>query len=390
LIQGAAREGRRTVLVVDDDARNRALVRGRLAPSFEVLEAGSGAEALDLLSRLHVDLVLLDVMMPALNGFDTCRAIKAMPDKGFLPVVLLTALSGQEDRNEGLAAGADEFLAKPIDHRELTLRVRALLTLREQDARIRLQVDELREKEAVIRKQLDELQHLQVLKDDLFSLIVHDLRNPLAGVAGYLELLQLELTGPSHEVARQNADRAAEASRKLRDLLDEVLEVQRLEETGLPLDRQPVHVAPIARDALGTLEGAARRRHIKLELAPGDDPILWLDRSLTRRAFENLVANAVKFSPANDTVSVEVRTEGERVIFEVTDRGPGVSDSLKVKLFKKFASVEARAVGERRRGFGLGLHLVKLVANAHGGEAFVRDHVGGGSVFGVSFPGVAP
>jgi signal transduction histidine kinase len=343
---------------------------------YNVLEAETGAAALELLSRSRVDLVLLDVMMPILNGFDTCRAIKAIPRKGFLPVVLLTALSGQEDRNEGLAAGADEFLAKPIDHRELTLRVRGLLRLREQDERIQTHVDEL--------------QHLQVLKDDLFSLIVHDLRNPLAGVLGFLELLQLELADTSLTQARHNADRAADASRKLRDLLDEVLEVQRLEETGLPLNREPVYVVRIARDALSTLEGAAKHRHVALDLVAGSDPVVWLDRSLMRRAFENLVANAVKFSPANDAVSVTVRTAEGRVFVEVSDRGPGVSDSLKVQLFKKFASVDSRPSGERRRGFGLGLHLVKLVANAHGGEAFVRDNVGGGSIFGLSFPEAAP
>lgn len=370
---------KRSVLVVDDEPRNRLLVRGSLGSVYEVLEAESAEVAFELLAKTPVDLVLLDVMMPTMNGFDACGRIKAMPRDEFLPVILLTALNSQEDRNEGLAAGADEFLTKPIDRRELSLRVRALLRIREQEEKIR-------EKEAFIRKQLEELQHLQLLKDDLFSLIVHDMRNPLTGVVGFLELLQGQLSDPSLARARQSADHAAEASRKLRDLLDEVLEVQRLEEDGLPLKREATSLASVARDAAGTLQGAATSRKIGLEVTAENDPVLSIDRSLVRRAIENLVANAIKFSPSNEKVSVRVRREDERVLLEVADRGPGIADSTKVMLFKKFASVDARRSGDRRRGFGLGLHLVKLVANAHEGDVFIRDHEGGGSIFGVSFP----
>jgi signal transduction histidine kinase len=381
----------RTVLVVDDDARNRALVKGRLGATYEVLEAENGAAALDLLSRASVDLVLLDVMMRGMNGYETCRAIKGRPAIGFLPVILFTALNSHEDRNEGFLAGADEFLTKPIDHRELTLRVGALIRLREQEERIRHQVEELREKETVIRRQLHELQHLQSLKDDLFALIVHDLRNPLAGVVGFLELVQVGLSDPAHASARRNADQAAAASRKLRDLLDEVLEVQRLEESGLPVKPESVSLAAIARDAASTLEGAATARGVRLQLLlEGERDLVAVDRSLFRRAVENLIANAVKFSPARETVDVVVLALPDRRVLEVRDRGPGIADSVKVQLFKKFASVEARRSGDRRRGFGLGLHLVKLVADAHGAEAFVRDRDGGGSIFGVSFPESTP
>jgi len=367
---------RATVLVVDDDPRNRTLVRGRLAPTYEILEAENGTGAIDLVERSTVDLVLLDVMMPDMNGFDACRAIKRRAGAEFLPVILLTALNSQEDKNEGLAAGADEFLSKPIDRQELSLRVHALITLRNQRNQI--------------RRQVEDLQHLQALKDDLFALIVHDLRNPLAGVVGFLEILQLQLSDPALVKARHNADQAAEASRKLRDLLDEVLEVRRLEEEGIPLRRESVALASIAREAVATLLGAAKSRGIRLEVAVEGDPTGTLDRSLVRRAVENLVANAIKFSPADDAVLVSARSVGDNVLVEVADRGPGISDSTKVMLFKKFASIEARRSGERRRGFGLGLHLVKLVADAHGGSAYVLDREGGGSTFGLSLPTMAP
>src|SRR5438067_9038420 len=171
------------ILVVDDEARNRALMRGFLSSQWEVIEAADGVTALEMLRRTPVDLVLLDVMMPEQDGFETCRLIKSEPRDPFLPVILVTALGEQEDRNRGLEAGADDFLHKPIDRRELLLRVRSFLRLREQDR--------------VIRAQVEELQRLQSLKDDMVSLLVHDLRNPLAGV---LSTIELALDGSSDAV----------------------------------------------------------------------------------------------------------------------------------------------------------------------------------------------
>ena len=133
---------RSTILVVDDEELNRSLLRALLSASFDVLEASSGVAALEILGRAPVDLVLLDVMMPELDGFATCKLIKAQPRDSLLPVILVTALGEQEDRNRGLESGADDFLRKPVDRRELLLRVRSFLRLRGQEQIIRGQVEE--------------------------------------------------------------------------------------------------------------------------------------------------------------------------------------------------------------------------------------------------------
>ncbi len=297
------------ILVVDDDATNRALVRACLSPPYEVVEAADGERALALSEERAFDLVLLDVRMPKLDGFDVCRAIKARAADGFLPVILLTALNLPEDRIQGLAAGADDFLTKPLDRRELLLRIRPFLRLREQEASLRAQ-------QTVIQKQLDELNDLQLLKDDLFSLLVHDLRNPLAGVVGFLELLQLELVDPGQARARQHADRAAAGTRKLKGLLEEVLQVQELEQAGLPLKRTSVALGELVRDAAATLEGAGRARRVAVEVELAPAPALSLDPGLTRRALENLVSNALKFAPEDSTVTVSLRSEQERVVVQ--------------------------------------------------------------------------
>lgn len=374
-----------TVLVVDDEPLNRTLLRERLRPEgYQVLEASSGQEALDTLEREPVDLLLLDVRMPGMDGLEVCRRVRAAPRQGYLPVVLLTALSGQSDRHEGLAAGADEFLSKPIDARELLLRARALIRLRQQDRTIRAQIAHAREQEAVIRSQLEELRHLAELKDDLFALVVHDLRNPLTGLAGYIELLREELARSGAERAQQLAERAHASAARLRTMLEELLEVQRLEQRELPLELRRVSMSELANDAARTIEGAAAQRQVALEVVADERLEAELDPRLTRRALENLLGNALKFAPPRSRVGVVARAEEGMATLRVEDQGPGVAATVKARLFRKFGALEAEA--GPRRGFGLGLHLVRLVAEAHGGRAFVDDRPGGGAVFGLSVP----
>ena len=358
----------RTILVVDDDARNRSVVRGYLGPTYRILEAADGNSALAVLGGEVVDLVLLDVMMPGMTGFDACRRIKESSKGAFLPVVLLTALSEQEDRNAGLEAGADDFLSKPVDRRELALRVRALLRLREQ--------------EQVIATQLGRLRELDALKDDLVSIIVHDLRNPLAGLLGLLQAVMQDV-GDSR--LREDLGLALENGRKMKDALTDMLHVRMLEEGKLELNLEPQAIAALAAQAIASLEGQAKIYGVGTALSAEAEVILRVDGALVRRAIENLLANAVKYSGRGETVDVVVRPASGGATIEVMDHGPGVPDSRKAMLFQKFGSVEALR-GQPRHGHGLGLYSVQLAVVAHGGRVSVEDRAGGGSVFRVFLP----
>lgn len=354
------------VLIVDDDPCIRMMLAAILGAQHEVLEAASGEEALAAVAAGPVDLVLLDVMMSGLDGLETCRRLKASrPGAGFLPVVLVTALATQEDRNAGLAAGADEFLTKPIDRVEVGLRVASLLRLRAQEAQI--------------SRQLEELRALQALKDDLFALVVHDVRNPLTGVTGYLGLLEAHVSGPQGALLVASA---LEGAQRVEALLGDVLEIRRLEEAAAPLERVAAPLGPLLEAAIRTVEGAAARQQVALE--PRDEvgrPVA-VDARLVRRALENLLANAVRFSRAGGRVEVTARAEPGRVVLTVADRGPGVGEALKARLFEKYRTDDSKAAAPRH-GFGLGLHLVKLVAEVHGGQAFVRDRAEGGAELGL-------
>ncbi len=365
------------VLVVDDDAKNRALLRGFLRQQHEVLEADTVAGGLSWLERGPVDLVLLDVMMPSeINGYEGCRLIKARAQTRdeYIPVVLITALSEQEDRNRGLEAGADDFLTKPIDHLELRLRVRTFLQLRRQ--------------ERLLHEQIGQLKIADGLKDDLVSLLVHDLRNPLSGLTSVLDLMSGH---PSDESQREDLELAQAAGTDLKEILEDMLHVRQSESGALVLHHEVLDTDRVLSEAISSMAGTARVREVRIA-RPAQGEHIWVeaDKKLVKRAVENLLSNAVKYSPPGAEVSVTITDVNGGVEIDVSDRGCGVPEAFKNELFKKFGSVEA-ARGKVRRGFGLGLHLVDLVAAAHGGRALVRDREGGGTVFGIFLPkGAAP
>jgi signal transduction histidine kinase len=361
-----------TIVVVDDDRANRAVVRAYLRERYRVLEAGDAETALELVEREKVDLVLLDVRMPGIDGYEACRAIKqSRAGKSLLPVVLLTALNERADRHRGLEAGADDFLTKPVDGHELRLRVAAFTSLARKDA--------------LLRRQKEQLEHLGALKDDLVSLLVHDMRNPLTSVMAVLSLLKKSATDP--EAASDIALGMIAASR-LRDVIEDVLEVHRLEAAELKLRIEEVSMRSLVRSAAETLDGAARLAGVRIDCANIDEVTIAVDRRLVRRALENLMTNAIKYSPRQAAVDVRARQAGDRIEIDVADRGPGIPEVARQRIFDKFGTVEARQ-DTARRGYGLGLYLVRLVAAAHHGEIRVRDREGGGTVFTLAVPTAA-
>jgi two-component system sensor histidine kinase/response regulator len=352
-----------TVLVVDDEERNRLFLRPLLRDHYRIIEAENAAAALAVLERERVDLVLLDVMMPEMTGFEACKLIKERHRDTFLPVLLVTGLTDQQQRRIGLQSGADDFLTKPVDPEELLLRTRAFLRLRAQDA--------------LIRQQLKQLKRMQSAQDELISLMVHDLRSPLSGIMAHLQLL---LEGLAAGTARQDAAAALRTADSMFSTLEDALQVRLLEEGRLEIHRVRVDVPELIKSAVATLEAVARRKKIDLELRVEAEQPASLDEKLVRRAIENLLGNAVKYTPSGRDIAVVVRQAAGAVVIEIADRGPGIPAEMRAGMFEKFGSVEAKK-GGIRKGIGLGLYMVKLVAEGHGGKVEILDRDGGGALF---------
>ena len=354
------------ILVVDDDAANRSLACALLTPYYTVREAIDGPAALWAVTQGGIDLVLLDAMMPGMTGFDVCRQLKR--DEGpFLPVLMVTALSDQVHRNAGLEAGADDFIAKPFDGRELRLRVATFLRLRRQDEEIRAQISRLRD--------------LDALKDDLVSLVLHDLRNPLAAAVAVLDALEPEaaatLSAELDVVRRQHL--------RMTELIEDILTARQLEDGAFLLQAAEVDVAAPVRAAVDTVTALARSRGVALELEAVGSATLSIDTGLVRRAVENLLTNAVRHTPAGEAVSIVVNGGHGFGEIVVADRGGGLPPAARKHLFEKYGARARRHAGSH--GFGLGLYLVRLVADAHGGRAWATDRAGGGTAFTIRLGG---
>ena len=354
---------RASILIVDDEIPNRRVLRALLCDDYQTLEAESGPQALALLEREHVDLVLMDVTMPEMTGYEACSLIKERYRDPFLPVLIVTSLSDQQQRNAGLQAGADDFLKKPVDPRELLFRVRAFLRLRAQDI--------------LQRVQLKKLAELQSVKDELLAMMVHDLRSPLSGVIAHLQLLIEDL--PEGR-SRQDARAALRGVDATFTSLEDTLQIRLLEEGHLPIARSPVDLALLIQEVAVTFEPIARRKGVALSTAVEGQRVASLDGKLVRRAIENLLGNAIKYTQSGKEVSLAVHHQPGTVEIAVADCGPGIPEEFKASLFEKFGSIEVKKGGPRK-GFGFGLYLVRLVAEGHGGGSSVSNREGGGALF---------
>ena len=359
---------RPVLLVVDDDDRNRSLMRAILGRDYEVREAADGPSALERVAEGGIDLIILDVMMPGMTGYEVCRRLRQQNQEDLLPVLLVTALGEQMDRQVGLEAGADDFLTKPVDRQELLLRVKHFLRLRQQHQ--------------MLARQYEALMELGALKDDLVTLLVHDLRNPLTGVLGMLQLLLADITDPAK---REDAEHAREAGEKMRETLEDLLQVRMLEEGRMSLQAKRLCLADIVSAATTSVDGTARLHNLRIEQAVDQRLRIVGDSALLRRAVENLLSNAIKFSPSGQSVEVSATENNRELQICVSDRGRGVPAERKRELFEKFGGVTVKRASDRR-SYGLGLYLVRLVAEAHGGKVTVRDREGGGAVFMLSVP----
>jgi two-component system, sensor histidine kinase and response regulator len=374
-----------TLLVVDDNLQNREVAEGHLVGAgYAVVQAESGAEALAVIPALRPDLVLLDVLMPEMDGYETCRRIRALPEHGDLPVLFLTALGDLETHKAALESGADDFLTKPINRTELLIRVRSLL-------RIKQLSDELRATVQVIRSQRDALLSAQRGKDELTALIVHDLKNPLSSILSNVQFVQARAVLPVDE--RESLEDVVRASQSMVRLVMNLLDVGRSDDGALV-----PHVTEFdLRALLGEVCSEMGRRiedkeqRLALAVAPGVRTMRG-DRDLVRRIVENLIDNAYKYGPRQATISLDVvpatMDEGAEagVEIRVRDEGAGIPASYRQIVFEKYGRAGGSGGREARSSHGLGLVFCRRAVNLHGGAIWIDDQATRGSCFCVRLP----
>ena len=364
-----------TVLVVDDDPRNRKLLRDLLQfRGHTVVEAVDGHTAIEQAVNTKPDVILLDVLMPDMSGFDVCSAIRAISDLAATPILFITALADREHRLKAMEHGANDFLTKPIDSRDVMLRVRNAIHMK----RLFTQLEKANE----------ELRELEQLRDRLVRWIVHDMKAPIGGISGYLELLLMDAKDKLSEEQIQYVQEALRSAKRLINMANTLLDIGRLEERRLPLKPVPTDVVALARDAASELGGIAAERSVSVELPEG---CIWAmaDPDVLRRVIANLLDNALRVVPHGGYVRIRARQDGNAVLVEVEDNGPGIPSEHHQRVFEKFGMVGID-VGKKPYSTGLGLHFSKLALEAMGGSIGVRSEAGQGSTFWFRVPVGSP
>lgn len=357
-------EGR--VMVVDDDSTCRMLAREILErEGHEVIEAGSGEEALRLAQEQALDAVLLDVVMPGMDGREVCRSLRSQAGTENLPVLMLTMLQDRDDRLTGIEAGADDVLKKPLDSRELILRVRNAVRAKRLFDRVQTSYEELR--------------HSEELRDSLFHMLVHDLRNSASAVLCFVQVLRHSIPEPNQDQESALGGLMVSATNLL-ELISSILDVNRMEADELPLNIDDYELESLLQEGASLVY---REPDVALEVAPCSDLRVRCDAALVKRVVTNLLGNAFRFAPRGSAVRVSSGVLGDQVVVRVSDRGKGIPPEYHQRIFEKFGQA-----GERGRPYssGLGLTFCRLVVEKHGGRIGVDSEVGKGSTFWFTIP----
>src|SRR4030081_787200 len=369
------------ILVADDVPANVELLFDQLhVLGFRAIAALDGPSAVATCFEQMPDLCILDVSMPAgdlgvddrSTGFEVCRRIKSDARTSRIPVIFVTALNDTTDRVKAIEAGGDDFLTKPHNRLVLGARVRSLLKLK-------AATDALEES---LRKQKE----LEKVRDDLMKMIVHDLKSPLTSVIATLEMLA---DGDFGSVTMPQKAAIGDAETKSEDLLaliDDILEVARIEEARISLTLAPMAPGALLAELVHEWGHRFQQEKTTATVSVADDaPIFAGDKGLIKRVFSNLIQNAVTHSSHPVHLELSARRARNGVLFTVSDNGPGIPPEYHDLIFRKFGQVEMPRSPRTRRS-GLGLTFCKLVVERHGGRIWVKSEEGRGSSFYIELP----
>ncbi len=385
------------ILVVDDGAANVDLLEAYLVPEgYSVEKAYDGLEALERVTASPPDLILLDVMMPRLDGYEVCRRLKSSAATVFIPIVMITALQELEEKIKGIDMGADDFLSKPFNKIELLTRVRSLLRVKalhdQLEASKRLLEVKVKERTAQLEEALVVLHQLDQLKTEFLSTVSHELRTPLTPIKGYLQAVLEETLGPLSPSQKNGLGIVAENVTMLERLIGDLLAYVRMESGALKLSLEPFSLESLFEGLTEQLKPQAAAKGITLTATlPPDLPAVVADATEMERALLHLLSNALKFTPAGGTVFLEAQlvspaASGPTLVqVVVQDTGIGIPADKISKIFDRFYQVDGSTTREYG-GMGIGLAIVKQIVTAHGSTMGVESEVGQGSRFSFVLP----
>lgn len=356
------------ILVVDDDRMNLLILETILrTDGYEFHTAESGEAALAAYAEYQPDLVLLDVVLPGIDGFETCRRLRATHGSECAPILFITAKAQSEDIVTGFNAGGADYLPKPLRAKETLARIRTHLENRCYAAQLR------KANEA---------------KNKFLGMCAHDLRNPLVSIRGLAEFLQDPAIGPLNAEQTDIVSTIHEASQAMLRHVNELLDIATIEAGELRLSLSPAPLRDLAAQAVRLASLDAARKGTRIEIEPDSaEPAPMIDAARIRQVVDNLLSNAVKFSPPGSLVRLRIDAPpgAGSARLSVQDQGPGIPEAERDRLFQDFGRLSVLpTAGEKSTG--LGLAICRKIVEAHRGRVEAINHPGGGCVFSFSLP----
>ncbi len=378
------------VLLVDDQAIIHEAIRRQLANAEDLVLhcCADGSEALTMAEQVRPHVILQDLVMPDVEGLQLVQFYRVNPTTRDVPIVVLSSKEDPEIKARAFSLGANDYIVKLPDQAELLARLRyhaqAYENLR-QRARVFQQLKQnqraLMQANQRLEKEQQELKKINEIKNRFLSIAAHDLRNPLSAIRCFAEFLTDEEVGELNEEQRELAQNIRNTADSMLLLVNDLLDVSVIESGRLSLKLGEHSLPELVKDVVHLNDIVAQRKHIRVVLEMDvDEPMQVFDRDRLRQVIDNLISNAVKYSPLNSTVRVRLEIQGSTIRISVRDQGPGIPESERDKLFQPFGRTSVQpTAGEK--SIGLGLALSRRMVRAHGGDIRVRSEVGKGSEF---------
>lgn len=352
------------ILIVDDMAANLKVLSTMLTDNgYNVRPAINGSLALKAASSITPDLILLDIMMPGMDGYEVCQKLKENETTHDIPVIFISALDEVVNKVRGFEMGAVDYITKPFQMAEVVARVNTHLT---------------------IYKQRKEIEGLNAFKDLFIRTVSHDLGSPISNILGYTEMLIQDGDRLDPDYAKQMLSRISTSAERMQRLVNSMLDLTRIE--GVTLRPSPLLLRDVLDGVFMEFQFPAQEKGITVR--PPQNPIqaqINADPDLIGEVFQNLLSNAVKYTPANGEITINVETDSSHVFVHIDDTGYGIPEEDIPYLFERFYRV-GRTEHIAQQGSGLGLSIAKLILDRHEGEIRVKSQIGQGSRFTVSLP----
>ncbi|MGM0588899.1 MAG: hybrid sensor histidine kinase/response regulator [Bacteroidota bacterium] len=379
------------ILIVDDTPQNVQVLSNLLHEAgYQVVAAFNGEDALEMVQDRNPDLILLDIMMPNMDGFETCKALRDDPQTESIPVIFLSALSDVEDKVKGLELGGQDYITKPFQNKEVLARVETHLRLYFLQKERNKIIEQL-------QRQKKQLEQLSKTKDEVLRIVSHDMRNPLNGVIGLSNMLRTEKEMIDEDDEDELLEAIEQSGEQMLQIVNELLDAARIESEELTIHRERVDLETFLDKVIHLQRPTARHKNIALETKLHTSAEVFIDRAKTAQILGNLISNAIKFTPEGGRVTIfadVVNAESTKVDIsepvdclelKVQDTGIGIPKEFQSTLFEKYGKHNRRGT-QGESSSGLGLWIIKQFVDGQQGTITVDSEEGKGTTFTIHIP----